>query len=212
MAGQNTARGTGATVEVFRDKFQTKSHDTSDEMSNSPFRDVHRAATWSVVLSASMIFAGILALFVPTMTGVAVTLVIGWLLIISGVLHLGFAWRASGPGGVVWEILLAVLYGVIGFYLLAHPVLGLEAITIALAMYFVCEGALEFVLAFVLRPLPGSGWLVLDGIVTLLLAVLIWRGWPTSSTWVVGTLVGISIFFSGLTRLMFSVAVRRMAA
>jgi len=104
------------------------------------------------------------------------------------------------------------VYAATAFYLLANPVLGLEAITLALAMYLVCEGALEFVLAFVLRPLPGTGWLVFDGIVTVLLAVLIWRGWPTSSTWVVGTLVGISMFFSGLTRLMISMAVRRIAA
>ena len=178
-------------------------------MGHSLRRDVHQSTTWSIVLSASMILAGILALVVPAMTGVAVTLVIGWLLIISGILHLGFAWRAGGPGAVVWEILLAVVYGAIGLYLLANPVIGLEAITLALAMYLVCEGALEFVLAFVLRPLLGSGWLLVDGIVTLLLAVLIWRGWPTSSTWVVGTLVGISMFFSGLTRLMLSVAVRR---
>lgn len=175
-------------------------------------RDVRRATTWSIVLSVSMILAGILALSVPAITGVAVTLVIGWLLIISGILHLAFAWRAGGPGAIVWEILLAVLYGAIGFYLLAKPLLGLEAITLALAIYLVCEGALEFVLAFVLRPLPGTGWLVFDGIVTLLLAVLIWSGWPTSSTWVVGTLVAISMFFSGLTRLMLSVAVRRVAA
>ena len=181
-------------------------------MGNSLRRDVHQATTWSLVLSASMIFAGILALFVSAMTGVAMTLVVGWLLIISGILHLGFAWRASRPGAVVWEILLAVVYAATGFYLLANPVLGLEAITLALAMYLVCEGALEFVLAFALRPLPGTGWLVFDGIVTVLLAVLIWRGWPTSSTWVVGTLVGISMFFSGLTRLMISMAVRRIAA
>jgi uncharacterized membrane protein HdeD (DUF308 family) len=181
-------------------------------MGDSLRRDVHQATTWSIVLSASMILAGILALFVPAMTGVAVTLVIGWLLIISGVLHLGFAWRASGLSAVVWEILVGMLYGAIGFYLLANPVVGLEAITFALAMYLVCEGALEFILAFALRPLPETGWLVFDGIVTLLLAVLIWRGWPTSSTWVVGTLVGISMFFSGLTRLMLSVAVRRITA
>jgi uncharacterized membrane protein HdeD (DUF308 family) len=181
-------------------------------MGNALLRNVQRATTWSIVLSASMILAGILALLVPAMTGVAVTLVIGWLLIVSGVLHLGFAWRAGGSGAVVWEILLAAVYGAIGFYLLANPVLGLETITLTLAVYLVCEGALEFVLAAVLRPLPGNGWLLFDGIVTLLLAVLIWRGWPMSSTWVVGTLVGISMFFSGLTRLMLSVAVRRIAA
>jgi uncharacterized membrane protein HdeD (DUF308 family) len=184
----------------------------SDDVANSVGSDIHKATTWSIVLSVLMMLIGILALFVPGMTGVAVTLVFGWLLIISGILHLGFAWRAGRPGAVAWEILLAVLYGAIGFYLLVKPVLGLEALTLALAIYLVFEGGLEFIQAFYLRPLPGSGWLLFDGIVTLLLAVLIWSGWPTSSTWVVGTLVGISMFFSGLTRLMLSLGVRSMVA
>jgi uncharacterized membrane protein HdeD (DUF308 family) len=172
--------------------------------------DIHKVTTWSITLSVLMIASGILALVVPAMTGVAVTLIFGWLLIMSGVLHLGFAWRAVRPGTAVWEVLLAVLYGAIGFYLLAKPVSGLAALTLALAMYLVVEGGLEFVLAFFLRPLPGSGWVLLDGIITLLLAVLIWSGWPMSSTWVVGTLVAISMFFSGVTRLMISLALRSM--
>lgn len=170
--------------------------------------DIHKAANWSVALSALMIATGILALFVPAITGMAVTMVFGWLLIVAGVLHLAFAWRASRPGAAVWEALLGVLYGAIGVYLLANPVPGLEALTLALATYLVFEGVLEFVLALVLRPLPGSGWLLFDGLVTLLLAVLIFSGWPASSTWVVGTLVAISIFTSGVTRLMVSLAVR----
>jgi uncharacterized membrane protein HdeD (DUF308 family) len=174
--------------------------------------DVHKATTWSIVLSVSMILTGILALFVPATTGLAVTLVIGWLLIISGILHLGFAWRANGAGAVVGEILLGVLYGAIGVYLLAKPTLGLEAITFVLATYLVFEGVLELVIAIFLRPLPGSGWLLFDAIVTVLLAVLIWTGWPASSTWVVGTLVAFSMFSSGVTRLIVSMAVRRVTA
>jgi uncharacterized membrane protein HdeD (DUF308 family) len=71
---------------------------------------------------------------------------------------------------------------------------------------------LEFVLSVQLRPLPGSGWLLVDGIVTLLLAVMIGIGWPISSVWAIGTLVGVSMFFSGITRLMLSAAVRRIVA
>ena len=61
-----------------------------------------------------------------------------------------------------------------------------------------------------LRPLAGSGWVLFDGIVTLVLAVIIWTGWPARSAWVIGTLVGISMFFSGVTRLMLSLDVRRI--
>ena len=159
-----------------------------------------------------MIAAGVLAICVPVIAGIAVTALVGWLLVFSGLLHLAFAWRAGRAGAVVWEILLGVLYGGIGFYLLASPVGGLASLTLAIAIYLLIEGVLEFVLSFRLRPAPGSGWLLVDGIITLVLAVMIWSTWPSSALWVVGTLVGISMFFSGITRLMLSLAVRRIVA
>ena len=179
-------------------------------MANGMTAGVHRATTWSIVLSVLMIAAGVLAICVPAIAGIAVTALVGWLLVFSGLLHLAFAWRAGRAGAVVWEILLGVLYGGIGFYLLASPVGGLASLTLAIAMYLLIEGVLELVLSFRLRPAPGSGWLLVDGIITLVLAVMIWSTWPSSALWVVGTLVGISMFFSGITRLMLSLAVRRI--
>ena len=181
-------------------------------MATSMTGDIHKATTWSIVLSVLMIAAGVLAIFSPAIAGVAVTVFFGWLLIFSGILHLAYAWQAGRAGAVVWEILVGMLYGGIGVYLLARPVAGLESLTLALAIYLVIEGVLEFVLAFQLRPVPGSGWLLFDGIVTLALAAMIGSAWPISSVWAVGTLVGVSMFFSGITRLMLSVAVRQTVA
>jgi uncharacterized membrane protein HdeD (DUF308 family) len=179
-------------------------------MATSITGDIHKAATWSIVLSVLMIAAGVLAIFSPAIAGVAVTVFYGWLLIFSGLLHLAYAWQAGRAGAVVWEILVGILYGGIGFYLLSRPVAGLASLTLALAIYLAMEGVLEFVLAFQLRPLPGSGWLLFDGIVTLVLAAMIGSAWPISSVWAIGTLVGASMFFSGITRLMLSAAVRRI--
>jgi uncharacterized membrane protein HdeD (DUF308 family) len=181
-------------------------------MARSMTGDIHKATTWSIVLSVLMIAAGVLAIFSPAIAGVAVTVFFGWLLIFSGLLHLAYAWQAGRADAVVWEILVGMLYGGIGVYLLARPVAGLESLTLVLAIYLVTEGVLEFVLSFQLRPLPGSGWLLCDGIVTLVLAAMIGSAWPISSVRAVGTLVGASMFFSGITRLMLSVAVRQVAA
>jgi uncharacterized membrane protein HdeD (DUF308 family) len=68
------------------------------------------------------------------------------------------------------------------------------------------------VLAFRMKPLQGWGWVLFDAIVTILLGILIWAHWPWNSAWVVGTLFGISIFISGVTRLMVSLAVRSAAS
>ena len=174
--------------------------------------EVRSPANWTNALSILMMLTGGMALFAPAITGVAVTLMFGWLLILSGVLHLVYAWYAERPSGAVWEILLAVFYAAIGVYLLTKPVLGLEALTLALALYLVASSAVEFVIAYELRPIAGSGWLVFDGIVTLLMAVLIASGWPASSTYAIGTIVAVSIFISGFTRLMMSIAVKNVTA
>ena len=184
-------------------------------MANSMTADannIHRATTWSIALSVLMIAAGVLAIGVPAIAGVAVAAIVGWLLVFSGLLHLAFAWRPDRPAAVLWEILLGIVYGAIGFYLLASPVAGLASLTLAVAIYLLVEGVMELVLSLQLRPSPGSGWLLADAIITLILAAMIWSTWPSSALWVVGTLVGISMVFSGISRLMLSMAVRRILA
>ncbi|MGA8072239.1 MAG: DUF308 domain-containing protein [Candidatus Acidiferrales bacterium] len=173
---------------------------------------VKKSVGWSIALSVLMIVAGILAIASPLAAGVAVNIFVAWLLVFSGAVHLVFAWYRPSTGGLLWELLVGVLYIFIGGYLLMHPVAGLASLTLALAIYLLVEAFLEFVLGFTLRPLPGSGWLLVDGIITLILAVMIWRTWPSSTGWVIGTLVGISILFSGASRLMLSLAARSVTS
>jgi uncharacterized membrane protein HdeD (DUF308 family) len=173
---------------------------------------VKKSAGWSIVLSVLMILAGILAIASPLAAGLAINIFVGWLLVFSGCFHLVFSWHRRTGGGFVWELLVGVLYIVIGGYLLLHPVRGLESLTLALGIYLFLEAVFEFALGFTLRPLSGSGWLIFDGIITLILAVMIWRTWPSSSAWVVGLLVGISMLFSGTSRLVMSLAARSVAA
>jgi uncharacterized membrane protein HdeD (DUF308 family) len=173
---------------------------------------VRTATTWSLALSVLMIVAGVLAIGLPMVAGIAVAALVAWLLLFSGVLHLAFAWRSHTASVVVWEILLGVVYGAIGVYLLAHPLLELASLTLVVAIYLGAEAILEFVLWFQLRPAAGRGWLLLDAIVTFVLALMIWSTWPSSATWVIGTLVGISMFFSGMSRLVLTLAVRGLVA
>jgi len=178
---------------------------------STPAAIVKKTAGWSVALSILMIVAGILAIILPPASGIAVTLLVGWLMVLFGVAHLVYAWYARGGGGLWWGILLGILYIVTGGYLLLNPVVGLASLTLVLGAYLLMESILEFVLSYRLRPLPGSGWLLMDGIVSLILAIMIWAAWPSSSLWAIGTLVGISMLFSGFARLTISLAARRLA-
>jgi len=173
---------------------------------------VKKSLGWSIGLSVLLIVAGLLAIAVPQAAGIAVNLLVGWLLVFSGAVHLVFAWHTRTTGGILWELLLGIIYIFIGGYLLVHPVAGLATLTLALAIYLFAEGILELILGFRIRPMPGSGWLLFDGVITLILAVMIWKTWPSSTEWVIGTLVGISMLFSGISRLMLSMAARQVAA
>jgi len=164
---------------------------------------------WSIGLSILMIIAGVLAIVIPPVAGFTVLLVVAWLLMFSGAFHFLFAWHTRTAGAMVWELLLGILYIAVGAYALVHPAAGLASLTLLLAAYLFAEGVLELVLSFRMRPMRGSGWLLLDGVVTLVLGVLIWRTWPSSTEWVIGTLVGISMLFSGVSRLGISLAARR---
>jgi uncharacterized membrane protein HdeD (DUF308 family) len=174
--------------------------------------DVQRATGWSMALSVLMIIAGVLAIASPLVAGIAVTRIVGWLLLFSGVLHFVYAFRGGGVTAVLWEILLGIVYALVGIFILSNTAIGLATLTFVIALYLFVEAILEFAESYMLRYESGSGWLVFDGIIKLLLAFMIWGSWPSSKIWAIGTLVGVSMFFSGISRLFMSSAVRRITA
>jgi uncharacterized membrane protein HdeD (DUF308 family) len=167
---------------------------------------------WSIALSVLLILAGLFAILIPPLSGLAVTLIFAWTMILSGITHFVFAFKTHTTGGVLWELLVGAIYLFTGVYLIMHPLSGLIALTLILAVYLFLEGIVETILSFQLRPRHGANWLLVDGVVTLILAIMIWRSWPASTVWVIGTLVGISMIFSGFSRLMLSLSAKRALA
>ena len=167
------------------------------------------ASTGSMAWGGVLILLGVMAVGSPFVAAVAVSVVVAWLIVLAGVVHLMLAWRAHGAGDMIWKLLVGIAYLCFGGYWIAHPVLGVATLTLLLASLFVIEGILNIVLYVKMRPVHGSGWMLVDGIVTLLLGAMIYMQWPTSSAWAIGTLVGISMIFSGVARVMMSLAVRK---
>jgi uncharacterized membrane protein HdeD (DUF308 family) len=161
--------------------------------------------TWWAIL---LIIVGFFALALPFEAGVAIAIAVAILVIIAGIVHLAGTFAARTTGGFFWRLLVGCAYLIAGVYLLMHPQLSLVSLTLALAVLFFVEGIFHIVTYFQLRSAPGSGWLLFDGIVTLILAVMIWKSWPASAVWALGTIVGINLLMSGFTRLMYSRAVR----
>jgi uncharacterized membrane protein HdeD (DUF308 family) len=165
-------------------------------------------AGWSIWIAVLVILAALLAIILPVVAGIAVTLIIGWVLLMVGVLHLVYAFGGRSTRTRLWELLLGSVYILAGGYILFHPLLGLTTLTLLLAVYLLVKGVLELIQYFQTHPRRGLTWLILDGIINIVLALIIWSQWPFRSLWVIGTLIGISILFSGLSRLMLSMEVR----
>ena len=155
---------------------------------------------WGILL----LICGFLAIALPLASGIGIAIVIGWLLIISAVWHLIYAFRARGLGAVLWDMLLALLYGAAGIIILMYPLRGLALLTLVLSWLLFAEAVIEFAFYFKVRGRRRSGWILVDAIITLLLAILIRVHWPSSAAWALGTLVGISLIFGGFARIMLS--------
>jgi uncharacterized membrane protein HdeD (DUF308 family) len=168
-----------------------------------------RNPTWSIVWSLILIIFGLLAIGLPLATSFAVVLTIGWLLILSSTIQVLHAFQSKGIARVVWKSVVALLYLGVGIYLLAHPLLGVASLTLAIGFFFTAEAIIDFFGYLKARKSAGSGWILFDGIGTLILGLLIWRQWPLSSLWAIGTLVGISMLMTGITRLMITLAARK---
>jgi uncharacterized membrane protein HdeD (DUF308 family) len=168
-----------------------------------------RIAGFSTGWTILLMVLGFLALALPFEAGVAIATAVEIFIICAAIVHLAGSFAARTAGGFLWRLLVGGVYLVAGFYLLLHPRLNLLSLTLLLAALFFVEGIFHIGTYFQLRGHAASGWILFDGIVTILLAFLIWRSWPSSAAWAIGTLVGINLLFSGFTRLMYSRAVKR---
>jgi uncharacterized membrane protein HdeD (DUF308 family) len=165
---------------------------------------VRKARGWAIAAGVLLIVGGIVALQAPYLAALVAALWVGWGLMFGGVAELISAFSTSENR--VWKILLAVLYLAVGLYLLVHPRVGLVAIALTLAWLFLLQGAFSIFGALQLRPLRGWGWWLFDGIITLLLAFLIFSGWPGDSAQIIAIIVGISLIISGVNRLVLGFA------
>jgi uncharacterized membrane protein HdeD (DUF308 family) len=173
---------------------------------------ITRAGRWATAMGVVFVVLGVLAIVEPAVAGLAVAILVGWLLIFGGAAHGVAAFGGGGAGRAVWQLILALIYVFCGLYFLAHPLLGLGTLTLFLAAILVMEAIVEVIAYFVVRVEGGSGWRLVNAIVTLILGGMIWRHWPSSSVWAIGTLVGVNLMMTGFSRLMLGTAARRLAA
>jgi len=155
---------------------------------------------------------GFLAVAVPNIATLAVEIFVGWLFLIAGVFRAVSVWHSRQMPGFAWSSLTAVLAVVLGLILIVRPLAGVLTLTMVLVAFFVVEGIASIIGAIEHRQhLRSWGWVLFSGAVDLVLAYLIWQGWPSSAAWAIGLLVGINMLFLGLSLVMTALAARLMA-
>src|SRR5580698_5517714 len=123
---------------------------------STPVDVVRQASTLSIVWGVLLILFGMLAVGSPFLAAVAVSVVVAWLIVLAGVVHLMLAFRVHGAGSMIWKVLVGIAYLCFGGYLILHPVLGVVSLTLLLASLFLIEGILNIVLYVKMRHLHGS--------------------------------------------------------
>ena len=156
------------------------------------------------------VLLGFLAIALPGISKLSTELFIGWLLVFGGVVQLFRTFRSRHAPGFVGSLLTGILYTVFGVLLVLFPIAGILSLTILLTFFFIAEGVAKIYLAFQWRTFSRWGWLLLSGCIALILAFLIWSGWPSTAYWVLGLLVGINMLFFGVTLIALSLSLPRI--
>lgn len=145
---------------------------------------------------------GLFAMVFPFFTGLSLSILLGAVLVVGALVHVAHAFSAGSLGNVLWQVLLAGLYGFAGISFMANPVVGLATLTILAIGFFFADGVIELVWGFQNRGEPGSVWLLASGAISLLLGVLLWAGFPTSALWAVGVLLGVNLLVTGVSMVL----------
>jgi uncharacterized membrane protein HdeD (DUF308 family) len=166
---------------------------------------------WFVALGIVQVVVGILAVSFAFSATLASVMTIGILLLVSAGVQSAAAIWARDWSGFFLLLLLSVLYGIAGFLTLVHPLAAAESVTLLLAAIFLIAGTYRIVAAIVQR-FESWGWVLLNGVITVLLGFLILQQWPGSSLWVLGTLVGVDLIVNGVTLCALALGARNVVA
>ncbi len=171
---------------------------------DSPIRSF---GAFSRTVGLLLVGLGVVGLFLPELVSLGMVLLFSWLLILAGLLWAAHTYRYDARRLTAW--LKPVLLFSVGGLLLFLPEAGVAALGLFIAFYLLMDALSSFILAQLVHPLKGWGWMMFNGVVSALLAVLLLSGWPATSPWWVGLFVSISLMLDGWALLAIGWVLRR---
>ncbi|MFC6717356.1 HdeD family acid-resistance protein [Natrialbaceae archaeon GCM10025810] len=169
-------------------------------------------AGWRTLAIAGAIVGllGLVAMTFPFATGLSVSIALGALLIVGGIVHGAHAFSARGWTGRFWQLALGAVSVVAGAVLIANPTVGLLSLTLIAIAYLFVDGIAELAASVRMGSQPGRAWVGVSGVISLVLAAMLWVGFPADAAWAVGLLVGVSVFATGLSMALIAISGREL--
>jgi uncharacterized membrane protein HdeD (DUF308 family) len=164
---------------------------------------------WFLVMGIILVLAGTAAVGSSFFATLATVMAFGIIILVGGVAQIISTLCCRKWGGFLLELLAGILYLIIGLLMINHPLQAAAGITLMVAAFLMVGGMFRIIVSVTER-FESWGWILLNGVVTLLLGILLWRQWPLSGLWAIGIFVGIQMIFSGFSWIMLSMTVKRL--
>lgn len=167
---------------------------------------------WFMALGVAMVVLGTIAISwscIATIT-VAATWLFGFFLLAGGIGEIINSFWVGRWSGMLLHLLVGVMYTLVGFMVIDQPETAAVQLTLLIAIFLMVTGIFRVVFAVAER-FSGSGWVMLNGVVTFILGLMIYKQWPASSLWVIGLFIGIDLIFNGWAWIMLSLGLRQVA-
>ncbi|MFO0897733.1 MAG: HdeD family acid-resistance protein [Pirellulales bacterium] len=168
---------------------------------------------WFLALGIAMVVMGTIALgYACTVSlTLAATWLFGVVTMAAGIAQIVSAFSVGRWGGTLVHLLMGILYAVVGFMIFDQPAESALQLTLIIALFLMIGGIFRAVSALTHR-FPGWGWVLLNGVVTALLGLLIYKQWPGSGLWFIGLYIGIDLLLNGWMWVALAFALRKLPA
>jgi uncharacterized membrane protein HdeD (DUF308 family) len=187
------------------------SNPIQEQLMNESSANIKKASGAVTLWGVLTIVLGVFAMGAPLVTGLALAVLIGISLVAAGLMQSIYAFQAGSIGKGVLRLLFGGVTVLAGLTIAGQPGIALATLTLILAIYFVVDGVTTLIASTAVAGGQGKGLIIFNGIVTLVLGIMIWRGWPVSGAWAIGILVGIRLIFSGMTMMALGAVGREVS-
>ncbi|MGF1724220.1 HdeD family acid-resistance protein [Photobacterium nomapromontoriensis] len=156
---------------------------------------------WFVIVGILVALAGVGAISLPIMAGVTITTIVGAIFLFSGLVQAYHTFNIHPWKAKVWYVIGALLYILGGVFILCQPLSGLMTITMLMVLVMICNGVSRMIFGLGSRALPGSLWIALSGLISVLIGAYFFNMLddPEFSLSLLGIFAGVSLFIEGIS-------------